>query len=156
MRLTSGPARESGPAISPDGKWVAYLSNARGPTDVWVKFLTGGDPVNLTASFDQDVQTQSDIGGLAVSPDSSSISFDAGSLAVGPFSFASWVIPGPLGGVPRKLVTGRAVRWSRDGTRIVYVSAGASAGDALWVAARGAAGAADHRRRRVRGDDGIG
>jgi len=41
-RLTSGPAREWAPAISPDGKWVAYLSNARGPTDVWVKFLAGG------------------------------------------------------------------------------------------------------------------
>ena len=27
LRLTSGPAREWAPAISPDGKWVAYLSN---------------------------------------------------------------------------------------------------------------------------------
>ena len=133
VRLTSGPARESGPAISPDGKWVAYLSNARGPTDVWVKFLTGGDPVNLTAALDLDVQTASDIGGLAVSPDGGSIAFDAGNLAVGPRSFASWVIPAPLGGMVRKLVPGRAVRWARDGARIVYVAPGASAGDALWV-----------------------
>ena len=32
------PLTSSAPAISPDGKWVAYLSNVRGPTDVWVKF----------------------------------------------------------------------------------------------------------------------
>ena len=38
------------PDISPDGKWVAYMSNARGPTDVWVKFIAGGDPANLTAT----------------------------------------------------------------------------------------------------------
>jgi len=43
VRLTSGPAVEMGPAISPDGKWIAYLSNARGPADVWVKFLAGGE-----------------------------------------------------------------------------------------------------------------
>ena len=28
---------------------IAYLSNARGPTDVWVKFIAGGDTINLTA-----------------------------------------------------------------------------------------------------------
>ena len=51
-QLGHGPAFEFGPAISPDGKWIAYLSNARGPTDVWVRFLSGGDPVNLTAVDD--------------------------------------------------------------------------------------------------------
>jgi hypothetical protein len=56
MRLTTGPANDFSPAISPDGKWVAYMSDARGVVDVWVKFVTGGDPVNLTASTDLDVR----------------------------------------------------------------------------------------------------
>ena len=43
VRLTHGPTRSFGPAVSPDGKWVAYLSDARGPTDVWVQFVAGGD-----------------------------------------------------------------------------------------------------------------
>ena len=33
VRLTHTSATEYGPAISRDGKWVAYLSNARGPMD---------------------------------------------------------------------------------------------------------------------------
>ena len=74
-RLVSSAEHESGPIISPDGKWVAYLSNARGPTDVWVKFIAGGDPVNLTASADLRVQSQDYVGGLAVSPDGSQIAF---------------------------------------------------------------------------------
>ena len=137
VRLTTGPALESGPAISPDGKWVAYLSNARGLTDVWVKFVAGGDPINLTASANLEVQTQVDIAGLAISPDGASIAFDAmtkgDSLASRPFS--SWVIPAPLGGVPRKFLEGgRGVRWSPDGTKVVYIAPGSTAGDALWTA----------------------
>jgi serine/threonine protein kinase/Tol biopolymer transport system component len=134
-RITSGPAHENAPAISPDGKWVAYLSNARGVTDVWVKFVAGGDPANLTASSSLDLQSQTDIGGLAISPDGASIAFDAGATAAGPPSFAAWVIPAPLGGVARKLVAnGRAIRWSPDARKITYVVAGGSGGDALWVA----------------------
>ena len=77
-QLGHGPAFEFGPAISPDGKWIAYLSNARGPTDVWVRFLSGGDPVNLTASTTLEIQSRADLGGLAISPDGSMIAFDAG------------------------------------------------------------------------------
>ncbi len=46
VRLTSSAAREMAPAISPDGKWVAYLSDARGPTDVWVQFIGGSGQPN--------------------------------------------------------------------------------------------------------------
>ncbi len=48
VRLTHGSSRSFAPAISPDGKWVAYLSDARGPIDVWVQFVAGGEAVNLT------------------------------------------------------------------------------------------------------------
>jgi hypothetical protein len=63
VRLVSTPAHEFGPVISPDGKWIAYFSNARGPTDVWVKFIAGGDPVNLTATANIDVQANEAIAG---------------------------------------------------------------------------------------------
>jgi Tol biopolymer transport system component len=135
VRLTSGPAHESAPALSPDGKWVAYLSNARGATDVWVKFIAAGEAVNLTATAGLDLPAQADIGGLAITPDGTGILFDAGTEREGTRSYGSWIVPAPLGGVPRRFLgRGRGVRWSPDGTRIAYVMAGGAAGDALWVA----------------------
>ncbi len=77
LRLTTTPAHEFGPAISADGKWVAYLSDARGATDVWVKFIAGGEPANLTASTGLEIQVRSAIGGLEISPDGSSIAVQA-------------------------------------------------------------------------------
>jgi Tol biopolymer transport system component len=136
IRLTSGPALEFGPAIAPDGKWVAYLSNAGGRIALWVKFLSGGDATNLTANLPLELPSRIDIGGLAISPDGASIAFDAGSAPGTPANlFDSWIIPAPAGGAPRKLVErGRGTRWSPDGTRIAYIRAGAAAGDSLYVA----------------------
>lgn len=132
VRLVSTAAHEFGPAISPDGKWVAYLSNARGPTDVWVKFIAGGDPVNLTASAGVDVQSQDPVNGLEVSPDGTQIAFQAGAGQAG----AAWVIPAPLGGVPRKVLPNgnSGLRWSPDGKRMAYIRTGGPLGDALIVA----------------------
>jgi len=133
IRLVSTSAHEFAPAISPDGKWVAYVSNARGPTDVWVKFIAGGDPVNLTASAGVDVFTQDGVGTLAISPDGSQIAFQA----LEPMQLTSThVIPAPLGGPPRRLLAAglSGMQWSADGKRIAYVKTGGPLGDALRVA----------------------
>ena len=56
VRLTNGPGREFAPAISPDRKWVAYVAaSPTGRTDVWVRFVAGGDAINLTESADLDI-----------------------------------------------------------------------------------------------------
>ena len=136
VRLTSGPSLKFGPAIAPDGKWVAYFSTARGPVDVWVKFLASGEAANLTAASGLDLPTLSDLGGLAISPDGANIAFDAGATKGTPANLLDvWVIAAPLGGGARRVVErGRALRWSRDGRKIAYIRAGAAAGDALYVA----------------------
>jgi eukaryotic-like serine/threonine-protein kinase len=133
--ITSGPAREFGPVLSPDGKWVAYVSNAGGSQNVWVKFLAGGEPQNLTAAAGLDVSGSSAIGGLEVSPDGSRIAVAArprGSIS----AFATYEIPAPLPGAPRALLDPGflAMRWSPDGTRMAFIRAGSTAGDAIWVA----------------------
>ena len=115
MPITSGPAREFGPVLSPDGKWVAYVSNAGGSQNVWVKFLAGGDPVNLTATSGLDISGSSAIGGLEVSPDGSRIAVMArprGSTS----TFATFEIPAPLPGarsVGAILATAPAVLMTR-------------------------------------------
>ena len=98
---------EFGPAISPDGKWVASLSNARGPANARL-----GQVPRRRRSRQPDRehrhhgQTLDAIGGLAVSPDGSQIAFQAqspGQLG------GTWVIPRPWGALRRIMLPGRAV-----------------------------------------------
>jgi Tol biopolymer transport system component len=150
--VTTGPARELGPDISPDGKWVAYVSNLDGQPDVWVKFLAGGEAANLTAAAGIDVSSNTGIGGLDISPDGTRIAVMAKTRgSTGPF--ATWEIPAPLPGVPRKLLDDGLVgmRWALNGRQITFIRAGAAAGDALWVAD----GDGTNRREIVPASDGL-
>jgi serine/threonine protein kinase len=133
--ITAGPAREFGPVVSPDGKWVAYLSDAGGSPNVWVKSLAGGEPTNLTATSGLDISGSAAVGGLEVSPDGNRIAV-AARVRGSTTAFATYEIPAPFAGAPRALLDPSfvAVRWSPDGTRMTFIRAGATAGDEIWVA----------------------
>src|SRR5262249_30712786 len=47
-RLTSHPGEEGLPAISPDGKTVAFTAQYEGPTEVYTMPLAGGRPTRRT------------------------------------------------------------------------------------------------------------
>ena len=136
VRLVASTAHEFSPAISPDGRWVAYLSNARGPTDVWIKSIAGGDPVNLTANLSGlAVQAEASIGGLDISPDGTELAFVAGAPGTSTVRYSTYVVSVPLGGTPRRLLEARqGMRWSPDGKRIAYIKPGGSYGDGLYIA----------------------
>ncbi|HEY2797388.1 MAG TPA: LpqB family beta-propeller domain-containing protein [Thermoanaerobaculia bacterium] len=134
VRFTHGPARAFAPVVSPDGKWVAYLSDARGPTDVWVRFVAGGEAANLTEKSGITVQTRTDIGGIDISPDGTQISFGASAAGGTVTDYGTYLVAAPLGGVPRKLVDrGLGARFSPDGRRLVFVRPGGGGGDAFVV-----------------------
>jgi serine/threonine protein kinase/sugar lactone lactonase YvrE len=134
VRLTNTPAREFGPAISPDGKWIAYYSDARGPTDIWVTYVDSGATLNLTASLKMRLPVRANINGLTISPDGASVAF-FGTRDATANTYDTWVLPAPLGGPPRKLLDGmQGVQWSPDGKRLAYILPGSSLGDALIVA----------------------
>ena len=134
VRLTSGPDRELGPAISPDAKWVAYLSDAGGKVNVWVKFLAGGEPANLTAGTGLEVSSGTGIGGIDIAPEGNRIAIMARTGSG--LRYSTWEIAAPLPGRPRRLLEENllGMRWSPDGKRITFINAGGAAGDALWVA----------------------
>jgi dipeptidyl aminopeptidase/acylaminoacyl peptidase len=98
------------PAISPDGRLVAYASDraGRGDLDIWVQQTAGGTPLRLTTD-PADEQAPD------FSPDSSQIVFRSERDGGGVYSVST------LGGEPRLIAReGRRPRFSPDGSRIAY------------------------------------
>jgi len=134
VRITNTPNSEFGPAISPDGKWVAYYANANGRTDLMVKFLDSGSTLNLTRGLTMELPTRAGIGGIAISPDGSTIAFAARPDPT-QAGYDTWTMPGPAGGSPRKLLGAiGSVQWSPDGKQLIYPVGGSTSGDALGIA----------------------
>ena len=98
------------PAISPDGAFVAYLSDRSGKDELWLQQVGGGDPIQLTHSGEKvDVP--------AFFPDGKQILYNAlnANRADGSIEVIS-----TLGGQPRVLARGLMPRLSPDGRLIAY------------------------------------
>jgi Tol biopolymer transport system component len=89
--------------------------------------------VNLTAASGLDVQSTDYVNGVDISPDGTQIAFSASDARS---AAATWVIPAPLGGVPRRVLApgNYGMHWSPDGKKVAFVRAGGPLGDALVVA----------------------
>jgi serine/threonine protein kinase/Tol biopolymer transport system component len=112
INIAAYSGTERSGAISPDGKLFAFVSDREGQPDIWVRQVSGGDPVRIT----NDPVLELD---LAYAPDGESIYY---STAAAPRTI--WRV-GFLGGTPRKIVAdARYPAPSRDGTRLAYVSRG--------------------------------
>lgn len=135
--IVPSSARPISPALSPDGKWVAYIGLAAATPDVFVQFLNGADPVNLTRPHNVPVQLRTIVGRLDIAPDSSGIFVPGPARAGGLYQLTGiWSVPAPLGGPPHRVTDkygGIAV--SSDGTRIAAILADPLEGDAVAVAA---------------------
>jgi eukaryotic-like serine/threonine-protein kinase len=134
-RVVATDAGEFSPVLSPDGKWLVYAADSGSRSDIFVKFLSGGEAVNLTAGLREFyVARRSDIGGIDISPDGTMITFGAGPQGGVLSQQSTYVMGAPLGGAPRKLIErSTGARWSPDGTKLVCVQPGGSAGDALKI-----------------------
>ena len=70
MPLTAGPAHDFQPVWSPDGKSIAYASDAYGNFDVFLIPAAGGAPKRLTTHSADEVPT-------GFTPDGKSVLFSA-------------------------------------------------------------------------------
>lgn len=106
-QLTQEAGRELQPTLSPDGKFVAYASDAGGRWDVYLLRVGGRNPINLTASSAADDRHP------AFSPDGASIAFRSERDGGGIF------VMGATGEAVRRLTDfGHNPAWSPDGTRL--------------------------------------
>lgn len=111
-RLTDFVGMEEFPALSPDGKAVAFTADVGGRRQVWVRLLSGGPPLQVTHD-DADHQYP------RWSPDSSSLIYFSPSRE--PDGEGEiWQVPA-LGGTARPLLNSwSGADLSHDGKRIAY------------------------------------
>jgi Tol biopolymer transport system component len=130
--LTDFDGIEQAAAISRDGRFVAFLSDRDGQTDVWVTQVGMGQFYNLTRGRVADLSNPS-VRTLGFSPDGNLVTFWSRRTQDSNQSISIWGVP-VLGGEPRPYLEGAAeFDWSSDGTRLVYHTPGP--GDPMYVRA---------------------
>ena len=133
-RLTDFETTEA--AISPDGRFVAFVSDHDGSNDVWLTQVGIGQLINLTqGKVDQVGLLPGPIRNMGFAGEGSEIW-----LAGGDWGVRLRLLP-LAGGTPRNFLGEQAteVAWSPDGTRIVYHTF--ADGDPMFVADRTGANA---------------
>ncbi len=112
QQITHAPDLEIDPAISPDGKMIAYAAGPENQMHLYIRQIAGGRTIALTESFPGNHRWPQ------WSPDGTRISFQSEGII--------YVVPA-LGGIPKRLVepspeeSVRTPSWSPDGKQIAYV-----------------------------------
>lgn len=117
QRLTELAGLEEFPAISPDGKSVAFTANVGGRREIFVRLIAGGSPLQITnAPVDHQLPRWS--------PDSSALVYFA-PAAPGDAQGTIWEVSA-LGGAPRRITSslGGADVSARDGAIVCFRLAG--------------------------------
>ena len=111
--LTDAIGMEESPALSPDGKTVAFVARANGSRQIWLRLLAGGAPLQITRGALDHQEPR-------WTPDSSSIVYFTPPSVLGE-SGAVWQVSA-FGGEPRRLTTAlSAADVSRDGRRLAAI-----------------------------------
>jgi serine/threonine protein kinase len=124
-RLTNFGGAKSDPALSPDGKFAAFISNRSGAFDIWLIETNGSSLVNLTQGRIGDARAPLRAAGF------SGDGLEVWSAGTEARRLMLWPL---MGGAPHNFLDGSAaeVAWSPDGARVVYHTW--QAGDATFVA----------------------
>jgi serine/threonine protein kinase/Tol biopolymer transport system component len=118
-RLTDFEGAQTNPTISPDGKFVAFISNRSGSFEIWLSETNGGSLSNLTQGRLGDVRAP--LHAIGFSGDGAEVW--SGGVQGNSESEGKRLRLLPLvGGAPRNFLEEHAaeVAWSPDGTRVVY------------------------------------
>jgi serine/threonine protein kinase/Tol biopolymer transport system component len=112
-RLTNFGGAKSDPALSPDGKFAAFISNRSGTFDIWLIQTNGNSLANLTQGRIGDARAP--LRAVGFSRDGSEV----WSAGIEGRRLMLWPL---MGGAPHNFLDESAaeVAWSPDGTRVVY------------------------------------
>jgi Tol biopolymer transport system component len=128
--VTDFDGREFAAAISADGRFGAFISDRDGRMDVWMTRIGSGQFHNLTAGTAPELVNPS-VRTLGFTPDGASVTYwvrrPEGKRGA---DIGVWSVP-TLGGTSTPYLDGAEFDWSRDGSRLVYHTAGP--GDPMFV-----------------------
>jgi serine/threonine protein kinase len=111
-RLTDFAGLEEWPAISPDGKAVAFTADHTGTRQIWVRLLAGGPPLQITQDAGDHLEPR-------WSQDSSYLFYYV-PQSKGEPQGTLWQVPA-LGGLPRQLTSSLTTAdVSHDGKRLAF------------------------------------
>jgi Tol biopolymer transport system component len=120
FRWMSFSGRDSSPAVSPDGRTIAFTSDRDGQPRIWLKQVSGEGEAPLTTGPDDLPR---------FSPDGSQVLFTRPD-GEGTSLYRAAV----LGGEARRLLEGAAEGdWSPDGTRVAFLRLKSEAGQTVTV-----------------------
>ncbi len=132
FRWVSFSGRDSSPAVSPDGRTIAFTSDRDGQPRVWLKQVSGEGEAPLTTGPDDFPR---------FSPDGAQVLFTRPDGAV-----ASLYRAAVLGGEARRLFEGAAEGdWSPDGKRIAFLRLQREGGQTVTVVGVAAADGSEPR-----------
>ena len=120
-KLTDWPGTELDAAISPDGKFVAFLSDSDGPYDLWVTQVGGGEFRNLTQGRSATLlheMTRT----TGFNADGSQLWVRANMTGPNQGGRANLSLLATIGGAARPFLTPASLNpvWSHDGTMLVF------------------------------------
>jgi eukaryotic-like serine/threonine-protein kinase len=132
LKLTNQPGSVANPAVSPDGRWVAYYRVFEGQRDIWMAPVAEGPAHVFTKNPAADVHP-------AWSPDGSRLAFVSDRSGINQV-WVSNVRDGRAVGTADQITTGTracwAPAWSPDGKTIAFVASGGG-GEVYLVPADG-------------------
>ena len=109
--LSTFPGSHQWPTFSPDGSMIAFVSDADGSPQIWVKNLAGGDPIRITSGNLNPSHP-------SWSPRNDQIVFQSGEGGSEPQGL--WTVA-PLGGPTRRVTElAFAPSFSADGSKLAY------------------------------------
>jgi Tol biopolymer transport system component len=118
--VTNFAGVQAQPALSPDGRSVAFVSNRDGKYNIYVGLISGGNLVQITHESNLVSRPR-------YSPDGTTITFSRlNSSGI----WDIWEVPA-LGGTPRRLIlNAMAADWSPDGRSLAYQDL---ATETIWI-----------------------
>jgi Tol biopolymer transport system component/predicted Ser/Thr protein kinase len=133
-RLTDFPGVETDAAISPDGQFVAFLSDRDGPLDVWILHIGSGQFLNLTKGTVPLFYTQVRVVGFT--PDGSHVTIMTSRADPQTGQVLSTSVVPSVGGAIRVSMEGRlGPQWSPDRSQLAFFSVIKDT-DAVFIADR--------------------